>query len=124
MNNINRILLNMALVEARAKELNCTVIAVLNNVILCYRGDDSYITWKCYVQRNTDNKNNLEVTYRAVFDSGDYDMTLEAGRASLMSRANWGRIFRDVIESSESLCLDDETDRETLIHNLIGAKAI
>ena len=116
MNNINRVLLNMALVEARASGLNCTVIAVLNNVILCHRSDNTYVTWKCSIQHA-----GTAITYRAVFDSGDYDMTLESGRESLMVRANWKaeKSTRQVIEDNDGLCLDSAEDRETLINALI-----
>ncbi len=87
--NINRILENMTLATKRAAELNCTIVAVLNNVILCHRkGDDSYITWKCYIQRCSFN----DLKFKAIFDAGDYDMDLKTGQNSLISRSNWCRM--------------------------------
>lgn len=120
--NINRILENMALVTKRAAELNCTVVAVLNNVILCHRkSDDTYITWRCYI-RLFRMPATTTTTLEAIFDAGDYDMNLETGKNNLILRSNWTRPsnIRQVVEQCESLCLDDETDRETLISKLIN----
>lgn len=65
-------------ITARAAQLNCTVLSCLSNVILCHRGDDTYITWRVSV---TDGK--------ADFISGCYDMSLEAARRNVIARA-WG----------------------------------
>jgi len=97
--NINRILENMTLATKRAAELNCTIVAVLNNVILCHRkGDDTYITWKCYIQRVTIKREKFitgihtTTAFKALFDAGAYDMDLKTGQNSLISRSNWCRM--------------------------------
>lgn len=67
---------NMALVTARAAQLNCTVIAVLENVILCHRSDNTYITWRVGIHAQG-----------AEFISGCYDMDKDGGQSNLIERA-------------------------------------
>lgn len=78
---MNKVIEAMALVTTRAAQLNCTVIAVLDNVILCHRGDDTYITWKVGFYYD-----------KVEFHTGHYDMSLLHGRTSLIERAwGWGQ---------------------------------
>jgi hypothetical protein len=74
----NPILAHNTLVKVRAAELQCTIQAVLGNVILCSRNcDDSYITWRCTVYNNS----------QVEFISGCYDMTLKQAEHNLIERA-------------------------------------
>lgn len=78
----NPILSNMCLVKIRAAQLNCTVQAVLGNVILCNRNsDDTFITWRCHVYDNS----------KVEFISGCYDMTELTGWLNFMDRACEGK---------------------------------
>ena len=83
MKNSNEILENIALFSERAERLNCTIIAVLNNVILCRRSDNTYITLRARVY--IDDQKNGEVF--AEFISGCYDMTADAAQVNLIERA-------------------------------------
>lgn len=75
----NAILSNACLVKIRAAQLNCTLQAVLGNVILCIRNsDNTYITWRCAVYNN----NHVE------FISGCYDMDETAAIANFIERAS------------------------------------
>lgn len=76
---MNNLIQGIELVKARASELNCTVSAIVGNVILCHRGDNSYITWRARICGG-----------QVEFISGCYDMTRKAGHANLIERANDG----------------------------------
>ena len=65
--------------DRRADYLNCKVIAVLGNHILCHRRDNTYITWRAGICRG-----------EAVFDSGHYDMDRIQGEQSLLARSGFG----------------------------------
>ena len=73
----NQIVENMEAVRARALELNCYVVAVLDSVILCHRADNTFITWRCSIYEGN----------KAEFISGHYDMTADAARVNLIERA-------------------------------------
>ena len=83
MKTSNSIIDNMALVTERARALNCTVVAVLDNVILCHRSDNTFITWRARVYIDTDKDGEVF----AEFISGCYDMTANAARSNLLDRA-------------------------------------
>ena len=72
----NKLIENMAAVSDTARLLNCSVIAVLDNVILCHRNDNTYITWRASVYPQG-----------VEFISGCYDMNKSAGRLNLIERA-------------------------------------
>lgn len=80
MKTSNSIIENMASVRAAARRLNCTVVAVLDNVILCHRSDNTFITWRCRIVGGF-------AAERAEFISGCYDMTADAARSNLLDRA-------------------------------------
>lgn len=85
MHTINRVLDDLTLVKTATNKLECTVVSVLANVILCYRPkDDSYITWKVSIQAT-----NHIGGKKAVLSSGDYDMSWEQGKASIINRARF-----------------------------------
>ena len=73
---MNNLIEHMPAIVLRAAQLNCTVIGVLDNVILCHRGDNTFITWRVGI-------------YEAGIDfvSGCYDMTQGAGNKNLIARA-------------------------------------
>ena len=73
---MSNLIIHMAAISARAAQLNCKVIGVLDNVILCQRGDNTFITWRVGV-------------YAAGIDftSGCYDMTQGAANKNLIERA-------------------------------------
>ena len=74
----NPLLAHYSLVREQAAHLDCSVQAILGNVILCSRkSDDTFITWQATVY----NLNTVE------FISGCYDMTEEQGTANLIERA-------------------------------------
>ena len=74
----NPILANTSLVRIRAAELDCTLQAVLGNVILCARNsDNTYITWRCAVYNNS----------KVEFISGCYDMSYESALHNFYERA-------------------------------------
>ncbi len=76
MKTSNSIIENMPAVIMRARALNCTVVAVLDNVILCHRSDNTFITWRARIYGD-----------EAEFISGCYDMTADAARSNLLDRA-------------------------------------
>lgn len=66
----------MELVRLHAARLDCTVIAVLDNVVLCHRSDNTFITWRAAIYCTS-----------VDFNSGHYDMTAYAAQSSLIERA-------------------------------------
>ena len=67
----------MSEVRARAAGLQCKVIAVFDNVILCERStDNTFITWRVAIYCGG-----------VDFTSGCYDMTQAQGNQSLIERA-------------------------------------
>jgi len=85
----NKVLDNLSAVQVRAAQLDCIVLAVLTNYILCRRKDDTYITWSVWFQAERNKNYPYDVVNNACFDSGHYDMTLEQGKKSLTARSNW-----------------------------------
>lgn len=81
--NENSIIENMQGVNLCAARLDCSVVAVLDNVVLCYRADNTFITWRVLTQaaRFTGEPSHVE------FISGCYDMDRDTGRANLIERA-------------------------------------
>ena len=77
MKTSNSIIENMEAVRIRAEELNCNVVAVLGNVILCARGDNTFITWRCSIYDGN----------KAEFISGCYDMEAYTAGQNLIERA-------------------------------------
>ena len=76
MKTTNSLIECMELVRAQAARLDCKVIAVLDNVILCHRSDNTFITWRASMYCT-----NVE------FISGCYDMTADAAQSNLIERA-------------------------------------
>ena len=76
MSTTNPLIECMELVRFKAATLDCTVIAVLNNVILCRRSDGTYITWRASMYCTA-----------VEFISGCYDMTVTRGYEDLIDRA-------------------------------------
>jgi hypothetical protein len=66
----------MQAITNRALMLRCQVVGMLDNVVLCHRDDNTFITWRVSVHNGM-----------ADFISGCYDMTQAAGRANLIERA-------------------------------------
>ena len=113
---MNTLLTKTSEICTRATELSSYVVDILDNVVLCKRADDTYITWQMGF-------NNGSID----FYWGHYDMDEQNGRDSLIARStyykggdNWHTLatIRRVVEENESLCLDDATDRQTLISHL------
>ena len=78
MKTSNSIIENIEAVRIRAEELNCNVLAVLGNVILCHRSDNTFITWRCSIYEGN----------KAEFISGCYDMTADVAGKNLVERAH------------------------------------
>jgi len=77
----NPILANCNLVKIRAAQLDCTLQAVLGNVILCNRkSDNTYVTWRCAVYNNS----------KVEFISGCYDMDKPTAWTNFIERASEG----------------------------------
>jgi hypothetical protein len=72
----NPTLINADKVIARATILNCEVVDILANYVLCKRKDDTYITWAVGVHG-----------IKAELYWGHYDMTEAQGYRSLVARA-------------------------------------
>lgn len=70
---------NIDAVKARAAQLNCKVIGVLGNVILCHRADNTFITWRVSVGAGVGNT--------VDFISGCYDMAQGPANDNLIERA-------------------------------------
>lgn len=66
----------MELIRHRAAQLDCKVIAVLENVVLCYRSDGTYITWRAAMCCTS-----------VEFTSGCYDMDTDTAQSNLIDRA-------------------------------------
>lgn len=66
----------MPAIVNRALMLRCRVVGMLDNVILCQRDDNTFITWRVSVHNGM-----------ADFVSGCYDMAQAAGNANLIERA-------------------------------------
>ena len=74
----NSTIRHMPQVIETARRLDCEVVAVLENFIMCRRvRDNTYITWRVAVMADVP----------AVFSSGDYDMTADAAQSNLIDRA-------------------------------------
>lgn len=71
----NLIIDNMLAVTYRAAELECLVVAVIDNVILCHRADNTFITWRVGVYEQG-----------VEFISGCYDMSQRDGLNNLIER--------------------------------------
>jgi len=74
-------LLKIENIQKRAGNLNCELVEILGNVILCHRiKDNTFITW-----RLLDNSENDQ----AEFISGCYDMNIKNGIKSLIERSGY-----------------------------------
>ena len=78
----NSLIENMELVRARAAQLDCTVVAVIDRIILCRRADNTFITWRAAVYIDDEKNGAIDVE----FISGCYDMTAATGTANLIER--------------------------------------
>ena len=82
MKTTNSLIEHMDAVTARAAQLNCTVVAVANDVILCHGGGNTFITWQVLLLHNYKG-----VPFNADFIDGHYDMTADAAQSNLIDRA-------------------------------------
>ena len=77
---MSKLIENIEAIKNRAAQLNCTVEAVLNNVVLCRRGDNTFITWRVGLYAG-------QARPVAEFISGVYDTNEKQGQACLIERA-------------------------------------
>lgn len=74
---MNNLILDIDSVKARAEDLRCDVISILDNFILCHRiKDHTFITWRVGINDGCAN-----------FIDGHYDMTQGAANKNLIERA-------------------------------------
>ena len=104
---MNTLLTNMNLVAARAEYLGHSVVSVIDNVILCKRGDGTYTTWRAAIYIDTERDGKVF----AEFISGCYDMTLPVAQENLIERAGYGTIKADNEKAKQELYFELNKER-------------